>query len=157
MSESSSSHTKVSSKMTAEDDTKLLWQHATKNERLNGGGGNIAWQWNFCQEHRKGSYTRVGAHLLKLGGYGIGVCKKATSKDLAKMQKLEDEAKAQILKNAPKQVPLPPSQHMQTETHSFRTGSTGLAFALAANNALSGYLPRDTKRKSKCREIVETY
>ncbi|XP_038891577.1 uncharacterized protein LOC120080967 [Benincasa hispida] len=109
--------------MTTDDDTKPLWQYVTKNERLNEGRGNISWQCNFCQENKKGSYTRVRAHLLKLSGFGIGICKKITHKDLAEMQKLEDEAKTRIARNAPKQVPLPPSRHIQTKSQSFGTGS----------------------------------
>ena len=101
MAESSSSHTEINSRMTTEDEKKLSWQYVTKHERFCGVGGNCAWQLNFCQERRKGSYTRVWTHLLEMVGFGIGVCK-VTPKDLADMQRLEEEAKVRVANNAPK-------------------------------------------------------
>ena len=47
------------------------------------------------------------AHLLKIIGQGIGPCLKVTPKDIADMQRLEDEAKIQMERKAPKNVPLP--------------------------------------------------
>ena len=41
----------------------------------------------------KSCYIRVRAHLLKLPGYALGSCTKVTSKEIAQMPKLEDEAK----------------------------------------------------------------
>ena len=44
---------------------------------------------------------------LKIVGQGIGPCLKVTPKDIADMQRLEDEAKTQMERKAPKNVSLP--------------------------------------------------
>ncbi|XP_022156306.1 uncharacterized protein LOC111023231 isoform X2 [Momordica charantia] len=99
-----------------EDEMNPLWRYVTKNQRLNEAGGNVSWQCNFCQETKRSSYTRVRAHLMKLSGYGIGICQKVTLKDVAEMQRLEDEAKIRKEKNAPKKVILPPPSHNQAQS-----------------------------------------
>jgi hypothetical protein len=104
-----------------EDASKPLWKYVTKHGKINGGGGNMLWQCNFCNRTHKSSYTRVRAHLLKLPGQGIGVCKKVTIKDISEMQKLEDEAKERARENAPKKVPLPRSSD-NTESSFFLEG-----------------------------------
>ena len=78
----------------------------TKIKKLSDGGVNFSWQCNFCHVINKSSYTRVRAHLLKIVGQGIGPCLKVTPKDIADMQRLEDEAKTQMERKAPKNVPL---------------------------------------------------
>ena len=92
---------------TVEDDSKSLWQYVIKIKKLSDGGGNFSWQCNFCHVIKKSSYTRVRAHLLKIVGQGIGSCLKVTPKDIADMQRLEDEAKTQMERKAPKNVLLP--------------------------------------------------
>jgi len=42
---------------------------------------------------KRSSYIRVRAHLLRLTANGIASCTKVTSKDIAQMKKLVDEAK----------------------------------------------------------------
>ena len=78
----------------------------TKIKKLSDGGVNFSWQCNFCHVINKSSYTRVRAHLLKIVGQGIGPCLKVTPNDIADMQRLEDEAKTQMERKAPKNVPL---------------------------------------------------
>ncbi|XP_028089093.1 uncharacterized protein LOC114289548 [Camellia sinensis] len=56
-----------------------------------------------------GSYTGARAHLLKLPGKGIGVCKKITSQKLSQLQNENDAAELRIKNAYPKNVPLPPS------------------------------------------------
>lgn len=97
------------SSSSVEDESKQLWQYVTKNQILNEGGRNISWQCNFCHCLKKSSYTKARAHLLGLGGYGIGVCSKVTSQDKANMQRLEDEMQDRMAKKTPRNIPLPPS------------------------------------------------
>jgi hypothetical protein len=40
-----------------------LWTYVTKIKKSSGGGGNISFKCNYCQEIYKGSYSRVKAHL----------------------------------------------------------------------------------------------
>ena len=73
------------SSSSVEDESKPLCQYVTKNQRLTQGGENISWQCNFCHCSKNSSYTRVRAHLLDLGGHGIGLCSKNTPQDKASM------------------------------------------------------------------------
>jgi len=99
-----------------EDLSKPLWKYVSKYDKTSegggGGGGNITWKCNFCGQTKKSSYTGVRAHLLQLPGNGIGLCTNVTSKDIAQMQKLEDEAKERAKMKAPKKVHLPPSSNI---------------------------------------------
>jgi hypothetical protein len=45
------------------DGNAPLWTYVTKIKKSSGGGGNISFKCNYCQEIYKGSYSRVKAHL----------------------------------------------------------------------------------------------
>ncbi|GFZ11620.1 hypothetical protein Acr_23g0000050 [Actinidia rufa] len=83
-----------------------------------GGGVNWEFQCKFCNAIFKGLYTRVKAHLMKLTGKGISICKKVTNKNLVKMQNAIDEAKLKSLNSQLKKAPLPPSVSFGAMSHS---------------------------------------
>lgn len=49
-------------------DQPPLWAYVTKLEKLAGAGGCWNFKCNLCGETRKGSYSRVRAHLLGIKG-----------------------------------------------------------------------------------------
>ncbi|XP_057990609.1 uncharacterized protein LOC110669437 [Hevea brasiliensis] len=53
------------------------------------------------------TYTRVRAHLLKITGKEIGVCKKVMNDSISKMRKQEDEATNKITNSQSRRVSLP--------------------------------------------------
>ena len=56
------------------DDNAPLWVYVTKIEKSSGGGGNMSFKCNYCQEIYKGSYSKVKAHLLRIVNVGIKGC-----------------------------------------------------------------------------------
>ena len=54
-----------------QDDNAPLWRYVTREAKLGKGGGNVAFQCNFCRQIYRGSYYRVKAHLLKIKGAGL--------------------------------------------------------------------------------------
>ena len=85
------------------------------------GGGNVAFQCNFCKQTYEGSYYRVKAHLLKIKGAGITSCSKVTNKNLIEMRKVMEEAKQRVKQSNPKQVPILTSS---VEASNFGNSST---------------------------------
>ena len=73
------------------------------------GGGNVAFQCNFCRQIYKGSYYRVKAHLLKIKGAGVASCTKVTNENLVEMRRVMEEAEQRVKQYNLKQVPLPTS------------------------------------------------
>ena len=69
-----------------------LWRHVTKLQKC-GGGGSWEWRCTLCNNTYKGSYPRVKAHMLHVGGQGILGCTK-TSDPLVRRayQREQDEA-----------------------------------------------------------------
>ncbi|GMP49052.1 hypothetical protein CsSME_00016174 [Camellia sinensis var. sinensis] len=102
---SSNSANNTQSAFDGEDHTSL-WKYVTRLEKSGARGGNYTFQCNFCQVTRKGSCTRVKAHLMQIKNQGIKVCPKVTSKDKAEFERVIAEAELK-LKNS-KKVPLPP-------------------------------------------------
>ncbi|KAL0423253.1 UNVERIFIED_CONTAM: hypothetical protein Sradi_0860100 [Sesamum radiatum] len=100
-------------------DSRPLWKFVTKSGRTEG-GGNVSFTCNLCKVAYKGSYSRVKAHLLKIGGNGIKACPKATVGQILEMTKLEDEAMQRKERGQPKMVPLPRSfcSSSQSSSHS---------------------------------------
>ncbi|KAK4383043.1 hypothetical protein Sango_2815000 [Sesamum angolense] len=151
-------------------DSRPLWKFVTKLGRTEG-GGNVSFTCNLCKVAYKGSYSRVKAHLLKIGGNGIKACPKATVGQVLEMTKLEDEAMQRKERGQPKMVPLPRSfcSSSQSSSHSvsmdainsssfrqeryepkkeklvvivpWRNLLTFKAFSFAANNNIAGYVP----------------
>ncbi|XP_028104489.1 uncharacterized protein LOC114303554 [Camellia sinensis] len=104
---SSNSANNTPSAFDAEDD-KPLWKYVTRLEKSGAKGGNYTFQCNFCRVTRKGSYTRVKAHLMQIKNQGIEVCPKVTSKDKADFERAIAEAELKLKNSRLKKVPLPP-------------------------------------------------
>ncbi|XP_028078181.1 uncharacterized protein LOC114280056 [Camellia sinensis] len=104
---SSNSANNTPSAFDAEDD-KPLWKYVTRLEKSGAKGGNYTFQCNFCRVTRKGSYTRVKAHLMQIKNQGIEVCPKVTSKDKADFERVIAEAELKLKNSRLKKVPLPP-------------------------------------------------
>ena len=81
----------------------------TKEAKLGKGGGNVAFQCNFCRQIYRGSYYRVKAHLLKIKGAGVASCTKVTNENLVEMRRVMEEAEQRVKQSNLKQVPLPTS------------------------------------------------
>ena len=92
-----------------QDDNAPLWRFVTREAKLGKGGGNIAFQCNFCRQIYKGSYYRVKAHLLKIKGAGVASCTKVTNENLVEMRRVMEEAEQRVKQYNLKQVPLPTS------------------------------------------------
>jgi hypothetical protein len=89
------------------DGNAPLWTYVTRIEKSSGGGGNMSFKCNYCQEIYKGSYSRVKAHLLRIPNVGIKGCPKVTAEHKLEMQKLQDAAdQKKISKEST--IPLPP-------------------------------------------------
>ncbi|KAK9047980.1 hypothetical protein SSX86_033058 [Deinandra increscens subsp. villosa] len=83
-----------------------LWQFVTKIKKM-GAGGTWEFKCNICNEPKKGSYSRVRAHLLGIKGAGVSTCKKATMVEKTKMKKLEDDYEEKKEELKAKEVGLP--------------------------------------------------
>ena len=92
-----------------------------KRSEINKGGGNVAFQCNFCKQTYKESYYRVKAHLLKIKGAGVASCTKVTNENLVEMQKVVEEAEQREKQFNAKQVPLPTSS---AEASNFENSAT---------------------------------
>ncbi|XP_057999386.1 uncharacterized protein LOC131168889 [Hevea brasiliensis] len=99
--------TSGTSSKTREEEFNPLWRYVTKLEKTGEGGGNCKWICNFCGQEKQGTYTRVGAHLLKITGKRIGVCKKVMNDSISEMRKQEDEATNKITNSQSRRVSLP--------------------------------------------------
>ena len=92
-----------------QDDNAPLWRYVMREAKLGKGGGNVAFQCNFCREIYKGSYYRVKAHLLKIKGVGVASYTKVTNEILVEMRRVVEEAEQRVKQSNLKQVPLPTS------------------------------------------------
>ena len=92
-----------------QDDNAPLWRYVTREAKLGKGGGNVAFQCNFCRQIYKGSYYRVKAHLLKIKGAVVASCTKVTNENLVEMRRVVEEAEQRVKLSNIKQVPLPTS------------------------------------------------
>ncbi|XP_057994474.1 uncharacterized protein LOC110655169 [Hevea brasiliensis] len=99
--------TSGTSSKTREEEFNPLWRYVTKLEKTGEGGGNCKWIFNFCGQEKQGTYIRVRAHLLKITGKGIGVCKKVMNDSISEMRKQEDEATNKITNSQSRRVSLP--------------------------------------------------
>ena len=73
-----------------------LWRYVTKEAKLGKGGGNVAFQCNFCIQIYRGSYYRVKAHLLKIKGAGVASCTKVMNENLVEMRRVMEEAEQTV-------------------------------------------------------------
>ena len=92
-----------------QDDNAPLWRYVTREAKLGKGGGNVAFQCNFCRQIYKGSYFRVKVHLLKIKGVGVASCTKVTNENLVEMRRVVEEAGQRVKQSNLKKVPLPTS------------------------------------------------
>ena len=92
-----------------QDDNAPLWRFVTREAKLGKGGGNVAFQCNFCRQIYKGSYYKVKAHLLKIKGVGVASYTKVTNENLVEMRRVMEEAEQRVKHSNLKQVPLPTS------------------------------------------------
>ncbi|KAG5020565.1 hypothetical protein JHK87_016420 [Glycine soja] len=86
-----------------DDDTKPLWTYVTKI-KSGGGGGNYEIKCNICDVTFNGSYTRVGAHLLKIIRKRVRGCQKITNAKLIDLKKIDNEATLRVEKSKTKFV-----------------------------------------------------
>ncbi|KAI9194178.1 hypothetical protein LWI28_003749 [Acer negundo] len=104
------------------NDHSPLWKYVTKLEKMGKGGRNTSFQFNFCQQIYKGSYSRVKSHLLKIKGGGIASCSKVTNATLSEMHKEVEKAEFRVKQSLPRQIPLPTTS--SGKTIGFSIGST---------------------------------
>ena len=126
--------------------TTLLWKYVTKIDKIGVGGGNVHFQCNLCQLSFKGTYYRVKAHLLKISGHGVQVCRKVTPQLLIEMQRLVDEAEVRVKRGVPKQVPLPPSSGSSKAASS--SASVSSAMGMGFDSLMQGAGLDVKKRKT---------
>ena len=101
-------------------DNALLWRYVTREAKLGKGGGNVAFQCNFCRQICKGSYYRIKAHLLKIKGARVASCTKVTNENLVEMRRVMEEVEQRVKQYNLKQVSLPTSS---IETYNFENSS----------------------------------
>ncbi|XP_034229421.1 uncharacterized protein LOC117638397 [Prunus dulcis] len=89
------------------DDHALLWKYVKRLNKLGKRGGNTMFEFYYCHNTYKGSYSRVKFHLLKMSGNEIAPCKKVTDEVFAEMKKLVRECEHWLKSAAPRQVSLP--------------------------------------------------
>jgi len=73
-------------------DDKPLWNHVKVLSVPPNGGGNRVWSCNFCNKQVTGSYSKVKAHLLKISGHGVAICKEITHEVCATLKMENEEA-----------------------------------------------------------------
>ena len=92
-----------------QDDNAPLWRYVTKEAKLSKGGGNVAFQCNFCRQIYRGSYYRVKVHLLKIKGARVASCTKVTNENSVEMRRVMEETEQRVKQSNLKQFPLPTS------------------------------------------------
>uniref|UniRef100_A0A2N9ER30 BED-type domain-containing protein n=1 Tax=Fagus sylvatica TaxID=28930 RepID=A0A2N9ER30_FAGSY len=124
------------------DGNAPLWTYVTKIEKSSGGGGNMSFKCNYCQEIYKGSYSRVKAHLLRIANVGIKGCPKVTAEHKLEMQKLQDAANQKKISKE-STIPLPP-----------RDGSESISSStmFARKRRLTGKSPLERAFNNGCKE-----
>ena len=81
-----------SDQQNSQDNNSPLWRYVTREAKLGKGGGNVAFQCNFCKQIYKGSYYGVKAHLLKIKGAKVASFTKVMNENLVKMRRVVEEA-----------------------------------------------------------------
>ncbi|XP_062217774.1 uncharacterized protein LOC133917997 [Phragmites australis] len=83
-----------------------LWRHVRKLEPNGPSVRNAKSECNFCHKIIPGSYTRVRAHLLKIAGQGVGICRKVIVPIFEQLRREVAVADAAISASQPRSVPL---------------------------------------------------
>ena len=120
-----------------QDDNALLWRFVTREAKLGKGGGNVAFQCNFCRQIYKGSYYRVKAHLLKIKGAGVVSCTKVTNENLVEMRRVMEEVEQRMKQYNLKQVPLPTSS---VATSNFENSSSSASASAIDPKRRKGFM-----------------
>jgi hypothetical protein len=85
-----------------------LWRYVNKIAKTGKGkGGNAKSICRLCDRDISGSYSRVKAHLLKMGDGGVKPCPKVTIDILVQLKSEQDKADASSKSNTPLNIPLP--------------------------------------------------
>uniref|UniRef100_J3M6E4 Beta-glucosidase n=1 Tax=Oryza brachyantha TaxID=4533 RepID=J3M6E4_ORYBR len=87
---------------------KPLWRYVELLEKTGKDqGGNARFRCRFSNQVIHGSYSRVKAHLLKIGTIGVATCKKVTVDILGQLEDEMAKAEAISARNLPNNIPLP--------------------------------------------------
>ncbi|XP_006655239.1 beta-glucosidase 20-like [Oryza brachyantha] len=91
-----------------DDEKKPLWRYVELLEKTGKDqGGNARFRCRFSNQVIHGSYSRVKAHLLKIGTIGVATCKKVTVDILGQLEDEMAKAEAISARNLPNNIPLP--------------------------------------------------
>ncbi|XP_066163182.1 uncharacterized protein [Oryza sativa Japonica Group] len=91
-----------------DNENKPLWRYVELMEKTGKGqGGNVRFRCRLCGNIMHGSYSRVKAHLLKVGSNGVAPCPKVTIDVLSQLHDEMARAAAVAERNLPKDIPLP--------------------------------------------------
>ncbi|TVU33699.1 hypothetical protein EJB05_25532, partial [Eragrostis curvula] len=91
-----------------DDEKKPLWRYIELLEKTGKGqGGNTKSRCRLCNHTFHGSYARVKAHLLHIGGFGISSCTAVTVHVLEQLRDEVAKAQAVVARDMPRNIPLP--------------------------------------------------
>lgn len=123
-------------------DDKPLWNHVKVLSIAPNGGGNRTWSCNYCNKIVTGSYNRVKAHLLRLSGHGVQICKESGGDIYAtlKMEHEQAERKRTVVqvdaRNKADYISLPEGTDLiqQKKRKSSSSGAIGKSFGIYERN-----------------------
>ncbi|KAH0709599.1 hypothetical protein KY284_011026 [Solanum tuberosum] len=151
-------------------DDKPLWNHVKVVSIAPNGGGNRTWSCNYCNKKVMGSYNRVKAHLLRLSGHGVQICKESSGDIYAtlKMEHEQAERKRTVVqvdaRNKADYISLPEGTDLiqQKKRKSSSSGAIGKSFGIyerntadklaarmfyaSVENSIPGYIPPSYNR-----------
>ncbi|TVU50871.1 hypothetical protein EJB05_02263, partial [Eragrostis curvula] len=91
-----------------DDEKKPLWRYIELLEKTGKEqGGNTKSRCRLCNHTFHGSYARVKAHLLHIGGFGISSCTAVTVHVLEQLRDEVAKAQAVVARDMPRNIPLP--------------------------------------------------
>ncbi|PWA67780.1 HAT dimerization domain, Ribonuclease H-like domain protein [Artemisia annua] len=126
----------------ADTDQPPLWSYVTKLEKQGVSGGCWQFKCNVCKDTRKGSYSRVRAHLLGLKGFGISICKSATAAQKLEMKQLEEAYEAKKAESKAKEVALPCEAGIVFKKRKGSSGPLERAFGVETRDQLDQEIAR---------------
>ncbi|PWA44843.1 hypothetical protein CTI12_AA525250 [Artemisia annua] len=139
---SSSQETQGQGSSNADTDQPPLWSYVTKLEKQGVSGGCWKFKCNVCNDIRKGSYSRVRAHLLGLKGFGISICKSATAAQKLEMKQLEEAYEAKKAESKAKEVALPCEAGLGFKKRKGSSGPLERAFGVETRDQLDQEIAR---------------
>ncbi|KAK4713353.1 hypothetical protein R3W88_019260 [Solanum pinnatisectum] len=75
----------------------ILWDHVKVISIAPNGGGNRTWSCNYCNNIVAGSYNRMKAHLLRLLGHGVQICKESSGDIFATLKMEYEQAEITVV------------------------------------------------------------